>query len=235
MGRTTVFAIVEGYSENGFLTRFLGQHLGALGVDFYAKIIGDASSKGGMKFRTFKETCEELARFLHDKRQPYVTTFFDYYGLPTSEKKGWDFIVDAKAAGLPIAKQRIEQQLLDGVMSAAGRDDFRQRFLPYLQLHELEALFFAEPNTLAQTLGVITLGPSFAKIVTECGECEMINDHPLTAPSKRLNILFPGYIKGRSAVAHAPRLAGNLSLVKVRAACPLFNSWLTRLESLGNA
>ena len=38
--------------------------------------------------------------------------------------------------------------------------------------------------------------------------------------------------KGRSTRAHAPRLGAQLDLASVRAACPRFAAWLTRLESL---
>ena len=132
---------------------------------------------------------------------------------------------------MPSAEE-IQKKFATTVEASVGRRDFAERFIPYLQLHELEALFYAEPDILAETLGVPSLAPYFAKIVTECGECEAINDDPQTAPSKRLEKLFRGYIKGRSAAAHAPRLALKLNLLKVRTACPRFNAWLIKLESL---
>lgn len=232
MDRITVFAVVEGHSENGFLNGLLRLHFGERGVDFYAKIVGEGSSKGGMKFRTFDQTCSEIAKHLHDRRNPFVTTFFDYYGLPTNKNKGWGFVESAKSRGPRSGAETIEQQFATAVGEAVGRSDFAQRFIPYLQLHELEALFYAEPDKLAETLGAPSLAPHFVKIVAECGECEAINDDPQTAPSKRLEKVFRGYIKGRSAAAHAPRLAQRLDLAKVRAACPRFGSWLTKLESL---
>lgn len=232
MDRTTVFAVVEGYSENAFLSRLLAPHLGERGVDFSVKIVGEGSSKGGMKFRTFEQTCAEVARLLHDRRKPYVTTFLDYYGLPTSPNKGWGFVESAKHQGSHGGAEEIEKQFASAVGVVVGRSDFAERFIPYLQLHELEALFYAEPVVLAETLGEPALASQFVKIVAECGECEAINDDPQTAPSKRLEKLFRGYIKGRSAAAHAPRLALKLNLEKVRAACPRFNAWVTKLESL---
>lgn len=234
MDRTTVFAVVEGYSENGFLTGLLSSHLGALDIDFSAKIVGEGRSKGGMNFRTFDQVCSEITRLLQDGRRPYVTTFFDYYGLPTGANRGWEFVASAKGLSPHEGADQIEKRFTEAVGAALGRNDFAERFIPYLQLHELEALFFAEPQRLADTLGQPGLANSVAKIVSECGSCEAINDTPQTAPSKRLQKLFPGYIKGRSAAAHAPRLARKLDLEKVRSACPRFNVWLTRLESLSS-
>lgn len=232
MDRTTVFAVVEGYSENGFLTGLIASHLGELGVDFSAKIVGEGSSRGGMSCRTFGQICSEIARLLRDRRKPHVTTFFDYYGLPTSSNGGWEFVKPAKSRGAHRGAEDIENRFADAVGGIIGRNDCAGRFIPYLQLHELEALFYAEPDVLAETLGKPSLAASFQRIVAECSGCESINDTPQTAPSKRLEKLFRGYIKGRSASAHAPRLARKLDLAKVRSACPRFNDWLTRLESL---
>lgn len=57
---------------------------------------------------------------------------------------------------------------------------------------------------------------------------EDINDSPVTAPSKRVENLLPGYEKP---------LFGNLAvleigLTKIRAEYPHFANWLTKLESL---
>ncbi len=57
---------------------------------------------------------------------------------------------------------------------------------------------------------------------------EDINDNTETAPSKRLSSLMPGYDK---------RVAGTLialetGLDTIRAECPRFNKWLTRMEAL---
>lgn len=234
MDRTTVFAVVEGYSENGFLTNLIASHLGTLGVDFSAKIVGEGNSRGGMKFRSFEQTCVEIARLLENRRRPHVTTFFDYYGLPTSTSKGWEFVVPAKLKGAHQAAEAIEKRFASKVEEILGRSDFAQRFIPYLQLHELEALFYSDPNVLADIFGRPDLATAFAEIVDECGGCEAINDTPKTAPSKRLERHFRGYIKGRSDAAHAPRLGQKLGLAKVRSACPRFHAWLTRLESLGS-
>jgi hypothetical protein len=118
------------------------------------------------------------------------------------------------------------------VITGLELPDIADRFIPYIQLHELEALFFAEPDKLAALFEAPTLAKKIATAVAVCGGCEKINDSPQTAPSKRIESLFPGYIKGRSDYAHGPRLANNLNLAVVRAACPRFSTWVTRLESL---
>src|ERR1044072_232991 len=73
---SALYVIAEGYSENGFLNRLLGAHLGTLGVALHVPIIGKATSKGGLKFRTFDQVCEEIVQFLRSRQAPHVTTFF---------------------------------------------------------------------------------------------------------------------------------------------------------------
>lgn len=230
MQRVTLFVVVEGHSESGFFKKLLAPHLGALGIDLHVPILGRGSAKGGLKFRSFAQMCEELHDFLADRRRPYVTTFLDYYGLPTGNRLGWGFVPAAKSRGGALA---IEGVLRDEVRKVAG--GLADRFIPYIQLHELEALYFADPPTLADVLERPELAPRFAAVVAERGGCEQINDSPTTAPSKRLQAMCPTYIKGRSSAAHAPRLGARLALDTMRTACPRFAAWLGALEALAPA
>lgn len=227
MERVTLFAVVEGQSESGFFKPFLAEYLALRGIDLHVPVIGRGSAKGGMKFRSFAQVCEELGDFLADRRRPWVTTFFDYYGLPSGGRLGWDFVPAAKAQGGVAA---IEGRLRDGVREVAPA--LAGRFIPYVQLHELESLYFAEPVTLATVLESPQLAESFAAMAARAGGCEQINDSPLTAPSKRLQAVCPRYIKGRSSAAHAPRLGAKLEISTVRSLCPRFDAWLGAIELL---
>ena len=106
------------------------------------------------------------------------------------------------------------------------------RCFPYVQLHELEAIFFSEPAKLAMALEKPQLGKAFEQVARESGGCELINDRPQSAPSKRIETAAPHYIKGRSAAAHAPIIAKQLGLAIVRQQCPRFDVWVKRLESI---
>ena len=57
---------------------------------------------------------------------------------------------------------------------------------------------------------------------------EDINDNVDTAPSKRLENLIPRYDK----VVFGPLVALETGLDNIRAECPRFNDWVTKLESL---
>lgn len=60
---------------------------------------------------------------------------------------------------------------------------------------------------------------------------ELINNSPLTAPSKRLESAIPSYDK----VLSGNCIAMDIGLDKIRKECPLFNEWVKELEKVGCA
>lgn len=110
---------------------------------------------------------------------------------------------------------------------------YSRKFIPYIQLHEIESLLFAGPEKMAQVFEKSELTAKFEQIVRECGGCEYINNNPENAPSKRIQNLFPGYKKGSSVNAHAYRIAQRIGVSRMRAQCPHFDEWLAKLEQLG--
>jgi hypothetical protein len=237
MPRTTVFCIVEGHTENAVLNRLIAPHLGLHGVDFHTPIVRIGRGRGGVRFLEANDLYQQIRLFLNDPRQPFVTTMFDYYAFPTSESKGWEFVsklkADAAFRGAEAVVRLIEEEIHTRAIEGVDLPNVQSRLIPYIQLYEMEALFFAEPEKMATAFGSPTLVKFFTEAVQQCGGCEKINDKPQTAPSKRIQAAFHGYIKGRSAAAHGPRIADKLDLTKVRQNCPRFNAWLAKLESLG--
>jgi len=73
------------------------------------------------------------------------------------------------------------------------------------------------------------LCPAFEAIRNQFVTPEDINDSPVTAPSKRVRELIPGYEKplyGALAVLE-------IGLDRIRRECPHFNDWIVALESRG--
>lgn len=110
-------------------------------------------------------------------------------------------------------------------------EEFQYGFLPYIQLHEFEGLLFSDGNAFRS---VFSQGEAdFEKldnIITGFPNPEEINDSPETAPSKRLIEAIPGYNK----VVYGNIIAEQIGLQTIRDKCPLFNEWITGLESVGN-
>ncbi len=100
------------------------------------------------------------------------------------------------------------------------------RFLPYVMMHEFEAMLFSDCEAFAQAIDRPDLAVSFQQIRDRFDTPEDINDSPTTAPSKRIEALLPGYQKPLIG----PAVATEIGLRVIRAECLHFAEWLARLE-----
>ena len=103
-----------------------------------------------------------------------------------------------------------------------------KRFLPYLALHEFEAMLFTAPDEIATSFGQPALRSSLQNIRASFKTPEDINDHEETAPSKRLGKLFPGYNKP----FYGELIAERIGIERIRSQCIHFANWLTKIELL---
>jgi len=143
----------------------------------------------------------------------------DLYGLPN------DYPGCAEAEGCADPHARAES------IEAAMREDVGDsRFMPYLQLHEFEALLLAQPDRIsvaypdreAEALQLAAEAKDFANP-------ELIDDGPNTHPSARIQARIPEYQK----VAGGEGIALAIGLDRMRERCPHFAEWLAALEALG--
>lgn len=216
-----VHVICEGQSEEMFVNEVLARHFAAMQIFLAPSLIGKPGHKGGNV---------RIERLLSDMRArtgdttAFCTTFFDFYGLPA------EFPGKREASALASAEARarcICEKLAEEVEACLGRAT-RERFLPYVQMHEFEALLFSDPEKFASTLGRGDLARSFSRIRESHVSPEHINDSPQTAPSKRILSMHAGYDK----VWHGSMAAIDIGLAALRAECPLFDAWLSSIERL---
>jgi hypothetical protein len=169
----------------------------------------------------------EIIKLIRQERESIVTTMFDLYGLPADWPGRAQAAVEAKRAS--VAAELIESEIAKTVKAAVG--DRGARFIPYLALHEFEALLFSGPAELAAVTGSASHAELFKAAVAECGGCEEINVRPETAPSKRIGKVAPAFQKTVDGI----RTAQQIGLSRIRSQCPHFHSWLTRLEGHGRS
>ena len=99
----------------------------------------------------------------------------------------------------------------------------------YVQRYEFEGLLFSDVSTFESLVDVpVDSVKALHDIRTRFYTPEDINDDKDTAPSKRIKSLIPSYNK----VVDGSLLAMEMGLNKIRAECPRFNAWVTRLENL---
>jgi hypothetical protein len=221
-----VLVIVEGQTERAVLERVLAPYLSARGLWLYAKILGRPGHKGGI--RSFEAARKEILALLKQEPSSCVSTFFDYYGLP----EDWPGLSQAKGKWARDTAVMVEQAMHGAVALKMDFTDIPRRFIPYVQMHELEALLFAAPEIMASVFERLDFESPFAQIVRDCGECEEIDDHATSAPSKRIENLFPGYRKGSGSMAQAPIILNHIGMDRLRRACPHFSEWITKLEAI---
>lgn len=220
-----VLILVEGPTERAIVGQVFSPVLAVKGVYLYPRVVGEPGHKGGNKFETVKR---ELRALLRQEPTSTVTMLFDYYGLPPD----WPGLRKAKGKDPTEAPEIMEQAIADAVQADLDGSFNPGRFIPYIQMHEIEALLFAGPEEMAQVFGEPVLVAQFEKIVRDCGGCEKIDDSPNTAPSKRIQKLYPNYRKGSSVNAHAWQITQHIGLQRIRQKCPHFDKWLTKLEQL---
>lgn len=192
-----VYAVVEGRGELGFLRECVAPHLGARGVHLHPVLVGKPGHKGGA--RPWPAVRKEIANFLRmgkKERPVHVTMMFDYFRMPTD----WPGRASAPAKAPGARAAHIEQHLAADMQRHLGGDFDPALFLPYVQMHELEALILAEPQSLAaEFLGQDSAVQALANSIQGLAP-EDVNDDPATAPSKRIIACLPEYA-GRKAQA----------------------------------
>ena len=217
--------IVEGQTEETFVNETLAPHLAGL------KIVTDArrvmTSRSRSKIHRGGTTTYHKARFdvtqwlkQESDAEQWFTTMFDYYALPN------DFPGHQAAQKLSDPYKRVE-----AIEDAFGEDIDDYRFIPYIQLHEFEALLFTEIQQMEWAF--IDHEPqieALIRIAHAHENPEMINLKPETAPSKRIIKAIPEYGARKSAAG--PLVANKIGIAKMRSKCPHFDEWITKLEEL---
>ncbi len=212
--------LVEGQTEKAFIERLVKPFFDQQGVYFHAVMF---RPRGGVP--RYNKAKDRLMRSFKEDSQLICTTMVDFYALPTDwparELAGSCHTTDEKATSIEIA---LRQDMVDSM----GSDFDSSRFIPYVQMHEFEALLFSDTAGLAAALGDIRLTESFQAIRDGFQSPEDINDHYDTCPSRRIEKIHQGFRKTINGLSAARKIGLN----RMRRECPHFNQWLTKLESL---
>ncbi len=211
--------LVEGQTEETFVRDVLAPYYARQQI-FVTPIIVLTSpgNKGGVT--NYGKVRRQLIRFCRQDQGAVITTMFDLYGLPVDFPGRQDAAYPANGNG-----EQKAAFLEDRMAADIGEDNF----IPYLSVHEFEALLFVAPEKFSDWIDDEEPIEQLRQISAQAGGLpEQINDNPNTAPSKRITSLVPHYRKP----LHGPLIAEDIGLDAMRQACPHFNAWLQRLEQL---
>ncbi len=174
--------------------------------------------------RQWDDVLKDIVNKLRGDRGLIVSTMVDYYGMP----RDWPGRAAVPPSGETPSQIAvpIEQGMSDAVVGEMGSGFNAGRFVPYVMMHEFEALLFSNCNRLAIGIGKPELAPRLQAIRDGFDTPEAIDDSPTRAPSKRIEGLFGEYDK--PLVGTAAALA--IGLEAILGECPHFAGWVARLE-----
>jgi len=210
--------VVEGQTEEKFIKQIVSPYLNSKNITMIPIVLhGDVN---------FDRVKTDVINSLKNNVKA-VSYFIDYYGLKDWPQKD------------TIQEHSTPQQIADTLNNAARNvicsevDDNlnpKQRFIPFMAVHEFETLLFSNSEILAEELGVQQIHVDDVLDEFE-GSPERINNSPETAPSKRLEAWKSDYKKTTDGIAIAERIG----LPAMRGKCPLFDAWLSAIENLQGA
>ncbi len=227
---TRLLVHVEGQTEENFINEILAPHLHDRGFSSVGvRLMGTGrrrDRRGGVT--GWPTARRNIVRHLREDRGLMLTTMVDYYGLPQSGDRAWPGRAQASQRPYPDKAALIQDALLADIAREMGDGFDTRRFVPYLMMHEYEALLFSDCAGFSTGIGRPELAPRFQDIRNAFRTPEEIDDSPEGAPSRRVVALVDGYQKPLMGALAALEIG----LQRILRECPHFSGWLGRLERL---
>jgi hypothetical protein len=217
--------VVEGQTEETFVRDILTPELSARNVFPSARSV-QTGSRGARKYRggslSYAQWKKDLGNWMKQegrRREVWFTTMIDFYELPD------DFPGYEECRRKPDPWQRVEC-----LEETWLRDMNHPHFIPYIQMHEFEALLFADVTKFA---GVYPSEPDRIRRLQDARRpfrtVDEIDEGDETAPSKRIREVFPSFDK----VFEGTLVALDIGLARMCGESPHFKRWWERLLGLG--
>jgi hypothetical protein len=218
-----VHVLVEGQAEETFAREVLLPYFAQYEIYLFPRRLGKPGHKSGVCKYPLAQ--REILLTLKQEVQTFCTTMFDYYAMPPD----WPKRKEARRKPFAERSAMVEDAMLADISSQLGARFNSSRFIPYVQMHEFEALLFSDPKALAD--GLKLANDAAVQSIRDQFHCpEEINDSCQTAPSKRIKSLNRGYDKVLQGVLISKKIGLNV----MRAQCPHFKEWVGKLETLAH-
>ncbi len=213
---------VEGQTEETFVRDILATYLEELGI-YPAPVLSKTKrEKSGRTFKggltSYAKVKRDICRLLGDSNTVAVTTMLDFYGLPD------DFPGKSSLpSGSPYDRVRYLQ-------NEFARDIGDRRFIPFLTLHEFEALLLVDPAEIEKAFPDTLPPGTLAQETKGFATPEEINEGHDTHPAARISRHIAKYQKP----VHGPLIAKRIGLDRIRERCPHFDGWIKQLEQIAS-
>lgn len=219
--------LCEGQTEDRFVNDVLKEYLSAFNIVCKSQILLTNKQKncrgGVLSYQQAKNDLTIMFKQFRDNENEthWFTTMFDLYKLPG------DFPdYDKQFGDIYDRVNHLQQAFADDIANT--------RFIPYIQLHEYEALVFANLNYLeAEYPATPDLHRKIdilrKELETKQNNPELINT--IKAPSKHIISALEGlhnYNKPKIGSA----VAAKIGIPKLKEICKHFSTWINVLEQL---
>ncbi|MBK6771827.1 MAG: DUF4276 family protein [Ignavibacteria bacterium] len=205
-----IYIVVEGQTEEEFVNNLIRKY-------FLTKNIYDVRAigmKGNVRYSRYKIN---IINLLKSQSDILVTSLIDFFHLHTDFPKYYE--------SLKILSPVERVEFLE---KSCSEDINELRYIPYIQLHEFEGLLFTKMDGF-ELIPAINNDPikisELQEILINYPNPELINEGSITAPSKRLSNIIPGYRKP----LYGPIIALENTLESVLEKCPRFKNWIDTL------
>lgn len=208
-----LYIIVEGQTEQEFVRSLLAPYLMERKILSVTPILIHTSKMGKGGFVNYAHLRNDAKRLLSSmKGDLIVSTFIDFFRCPEVPfKERWQ-------------KLSNHYEQVTEMEKCIAEDINDHRFIPYIQLHEFEALLFSS-NAGFEEYFSSQEQERTAAIVHAYPNPEDINSSPSQAPSKRLLSIHPNYDK----ILEGNLIALCVGMETMLEKCPRFKTWTEKL------
>lgn len=228
MNTIIINILCEGQTEERFVKEVLKPYFKSAGIVLKHRLLVTSKRKnayGGML--SYSQVKGDLTKWMKENKgraseTHFYTTMFDFYALPD------DFPGFSEANGCHDPYQKVKR-----LEEAFQTDIDNLAFIPYIQLHEFEALCFCDIRQM------ISLYPAAKRQIEQLanvldtydGNPELINNSPQTAPSKRIisSIEACGQYHYNKPMTGAT-VTQSIGIDKLMNMCQHFREWINQLE-----
>lgn len=207
--------IAEGETEESFVNNILCPFFCSKGIYNSIQCFKTKHSHGGVsKYSYIKK---DILNIIYEK-DVVVSMMIDFYRLPSDFPGFNDLkVTQTHQEQANLLETRIKKDLED------SQNQLFDNFIPYIQLHEFEALVFASISGIDSLFERSEMDYNgLMNVIQQYPNPEDINNHPDTAPSVRLKKLISGYNK----VLHGIDIINTVGMAELLEKCPRFKTWI---------
>lgn len=209
-----LYILVEGQSEEEFVKTILQPYMATCGVLNVTPILIRTSKSGKGGFVNYQHLKNDIKKLLSSDKDDFVVTMLvDFFRCPDlPNRESYMAIAD-------------HQKRVEEMERCMANDINDRRFIPYIQLHEFEALLFSS-NVGFETYFTEQQNNMTSSIIADYSNPEDINSSPENAPSKRLLHINPAYEK----VIEGNLIALEIGISTILGKCKRFREWIENLK-----